>query len=222
MITYFAFKPDAAVQQRIDELLKNLDAGSSEPQHELHTRVSIEITDEILKYSVEDLMHRFKAGTEGTGILATLLNLLKSTTHMLVRQMLGKHDNKEVARMAQYLRSRRVVANGEVLYGFEMPPELTQSFQRIFAAISAGDGVPHKDELLAAMLSFAELGLKRFYDDFTAPIELGFIKRKGSDLGRGTLNKGIHMALNKLIPQLRQKELEVLAAYYGSLFIEIP
>jgi len=220
MTTYYAFKLADSTQQGIDELLKNLDAGTSAPQHDLHTRVSVEITDEILKHSVEELIHRFQAGAEGAGILSTLLSILKSTAHVLVRQLLGKHDNKEVAKMAAYLRARRVEVQGEVRYGFELPADLAQRFKTIFAAIAAGNGVAQKADLNAAMLSFAELALVRFYDDFTAPMELGFIKRKASDIGRSTINKGIHVAMNKLIPQLGQKELEVFAAYYQSLFVD--
>lgn len=220
MTTYYAFKLADVTQQGLDELLKNLDAGISAPQHELHTRVSIEITDEILKHSVEELMQRFQSGAEGAGILSTLLGILKSTAHVLVRQLLGKHDNKEVAKMAQYMRSRRVEANGEVRFGFELPVELAQRLKTIFAAIHAGDGVAQKAPLNAAMLTFAEVALVHFYDDFTAPMELGFIKRKGSDIGRSTINKGLHVAMNKLIPQLGQKELVVFADFYGSLLVD--
>lgn len=221
MPMYYAFKLADKTQAGIDELLKNLDAGVSAPQHDLHTRVSVEITDEILKHSVEELIHRFQDGAEGAGILATLLNILKSTAHVLVRQMLGKHDNKEVAKMAQYLRDRRVEVNGEVRYGFEFSADLAQKIRAVFAAIAAGDGVAQKPELNAVMLSFADEALVRFYDDFTAPMDLGFIKRKVSDVGRGTINKGMHAAMNKLIPQLRQKELEIFVGYYGSLFIDV-
>jgi hypothetical protein len=219
MTTYFAFKLADATQQGIDELLKNLDAGSTVPQHELHTRVSIEVTDAILKNAVEELIQRFQAGAEGAGILTTLLSMLKSTAHMLVRQMLGKHDNKEVAKMAEYLRSRRVEINGEILYGFAMTDDLAQKFNRIFAAIAAGDGKAQKPELQETMLNFSEQALVVFFDDFVSPMGLGFVKRKMSDLGRGTIHSGIQMALKKLIPQLGQKELEVMAEYYGGLFV---
>lgn len=220
MTTYYAFKLADATQQAIDELLKNLDAGSSAPQHDLHTRVSIELTDEILKHSVEDLIHRFQRGAEGAGTLSTLLSILKSTTHVMVRQLLGKHENKEVATMAQYMRNCRVEVRGEVRYGFELTAELAQRFKDIFAAIAAGDGVAHKAELNAAMLNFVDLGLAAFYDGFTAPMELGFIKRKASDIARSTISKGLHAAMNRLIPQLRQKELVVFADFYSDLFID--
>lgn len=220
MTMYYAFKLADATQQGIDELLKNLDAGSAAPQHELHTRVSVELTDEILKHAVEELIHRFQAGAEGAGILSTLLGILKSTTHVLVRQLVGKHDNQAVAKMAEYLRSRRVEVRGEVLFGFALSADLEQKFSTILAAIAAGNGVAQKADLNAAMLNFAEQALVRFYDDFTAPMELGFIKRKASDIGRSTINKGIHMAINKLIPQLGQKDLDVFGAHYRSQLVD--
>ncbi len=221
MTTYFAFKLADATQQGIDELLSNLEAGNAAPQHALHTRVSVEVTDEILRNCVEELIALFQEGAEGAGILNTLLGLLKGTAHVLVKQMLGKHDNAEVAKMAAYLKSRRVVVDGEVRYGFELPADLAASFSTIFAAIDAGQGKEHKAELQATMLRFGDLALERFYDDFVAPMDLGFIKRKASDLGRSTIHKGIQVAISKLIPQLGQKDLAVFAGYYRSLFVTL-
>ncbi|HEX4870226.1 MAG TPA: hypothetical protein VFV15_05840 [Moraxellaceae bacterium] len=222
MPTYFAIKLADPVQQRVDELLRNLDAGVSAPQHDLHTRVSIELSDEIMRVCVEEMIARFQAGGdgEGAGILHTLLGILKSTSHMLIRQLLGKTGNDEVNRMAQFLRDRRHVLNGQVLCGFEMPADLAARFDRAFAAIAAGEGEAQRGDIQQAMLAFADLALARYYDDFVAYMNLGFIKRKASDLGRATISKGMHVAVNKLFPTLRQKELQVWADYFSTLFVK--
>jgi hypothetical protein len=221
MTTYFAFKPADKVQQEIDALLGKVDGGSKEPLHELHTRVSVAMIDEILKNCVEELVHRFQASAEGAGVLNTLLSILKSTAHVLVKQLLGKHSNEDVAKMAVFLRQRRVVlANGEVRHGFALPDAMAAQFKTVFAAIAAGEGKDKRVELNALMLSFADLALVHFYDDFVTPMDLGFIKRKAADLGRSTISKGIHVAINKLIPQLGNKELAIYADYYGSLLLE--
>lgn len=220
MTTYFAFKPAAKVQQDIDALLGKIDSGSQEPLHELHTRVSVEMIDEILKHCVEELIHRFQANAEGAGILNTLLSILKSTAHVLVKQLLGKHSNEDVARMAVFLRQRRIEVAGEVRHGFALPDDMAAQFKSVFAAIASGEGKDKRAELNALMLRFSDLALVHFYDDFVTPMELGFIKRKASDLGRGTISKGIHVAINKLIPQLGNNELAIYADYYGSLFVE--
>lgn len=219
MTTYFAFPLAEPTQKGLDELLRNLDAGVSAPQHELHTRVSVELVDETLRNCVEEMIARFQ-GSEGAGILHTLLGLLKSTSHMLVRQMLGKTGNAEVDRMAVYLRQRRLVLNGRPLFGFALPEEMIARYRDIFADIHRGAGESRKAELNQLMLRFADLALERFYDDFVAPMDLGFIKRKASDLGRATISKGMHVAVNKLIPGLGQAELEIYARYFEELFVE--
>lgn len=223
MSTYLALQLAAPVQQRIDELLKNLDARVAAPQHDLHTRVSIELSDEIMRLCVEELIARFQAGGDGdgAGILHTLLGILKSTSHMLIRQMLGKASNEDVNRMAQFLRDRRLVLDGQQRFGFEVPAELAARFDRAFAAIAAGEGEPLRGDIQQAMVAFADLALVRFYDDFVKPMELGFIKRKASDLGRATISKGMHVAVNKLFPTLRQKELQVWADYFSTLFVKV-
>lgn len=221
MTTYYAFKLNDKVQQDVDALLAKIDAGSKEPLHEMHTPVSVALVDEILKNCVEELIHRFQADAENAGILNTLLGILKGTAHVLVKQLLGKHNNEDVAKMAGFLRQRRIVlANGEVRHGFALPAAMAAEFKSVFALIEAGEGKAKKAELNALMLRFADLALVHFYDDFVAPMELGFIKRKASDLGRGTISKGIHVAVNKLIPQLGNKELAIFADFYGSQLVE--
>lgn len=222
MSTYFAFPLTAPVQQRLDELLRNLDSRASAPQHDLHTQVSIEVSDEVLRACVEEMIARFQAGGdgEGAGILHTLLGILKSTSHMLIRQMLGKAPNEDVNRMAGFLRDRRLTLNGQPLFGFAMPAELSARFERAFAAIAAGQGEAQRGEVQQIMLTFADLALARFYDDFIAPMNLGFLKRKGSDLGRATISKGMHVAVNKLFPGLKQKELQIWADYFSTLFVQ--
>lgn len=220
MTTYFAFQVAEPTQQRIDRLLANLDSGSTAPQHELHTQVSVELVDEILRHGVEELTRLLQADGESAGILSTLLGLLKSTSHMLVRQMLGKGSNEDVARMAQYLRDRRLQLNGRTLFGFAVPEPLAGRFGELLTAAKEGRGEAHKAELKEVMLELSELALQRFYDDFVAPMELGFVKRKASELGRGTISKGLQMALGKLVPQLSRDELAVFARYYDGLLIK--
>lgn len=220
MPTYFAFQVAEPTQQRIDQLLANLDSGSTAPQHELHTQVSVELVDEILRHGVEELTRLLKADGESAGILSTLLGLLKSISHMLVRQMLGKGSNEDVARMAQYLRDRRLQLNGQVLFGFAVPEPLAGRFGELLTAAKEGRGEAHKAELKEVMLELSELALQRFYDDFVAPMNLGFVKRKASELGRGTISKGLQMALGKLVPQLSRDELATFARYYDGLFIK--
>ena len=165
------------------------------------------------------MMERFSGG-EGAGILHTLLGILKGTAHVLIKQLLGKADNADVAKMAVYLRDRRMVINNEVRFGFELPADIAASFATIFDAISAGQGKEHRDALNDLMQKFADLAVARYLDDFIAPIELGFIKRKGAEIGRGTINKGVHAALNKLIPSLGNKDLEIFRAFFSELIIK--
>jgi hypothetical protein len=81
--------------------------------------------------------------------------------------------------------------------------------------------VEHRAQLLSGMQAFGEASLVHFYDDFVNNMELGFIKRKAADLGRSTLGKGIQVAINKLIPQLRQKDMELFAKHYGTLLVQV-
>lgn len=220
MTAYYGFKPSESLHQQINTLLNNLDSGVSAPQHQLHTQISILMADEILDNMLMSLVNAMKGEGEGAGILGTLASLIKGTVHVLIKQLLGKHDNAEVNKMAQYLRDRKLVLNGEERFGFELPAALGAELLALFAKARAGEGRAHKAELNAAMLKFVDIAMERFYDDFAAPMDLGFIKRKAVDIGRSTMVKGSHSAINKLIPSLGEDQMKAFGEIYGSQFVE--
>lgn len=219
MTVYYAFKPSEGLREQISTLLSNLDAGVSAPQHALHTQLSVILTDEVMEHLLMTLVNAMK-GKEGAGILSTLAGLLKSTVHVLIKQLLGKHDNAEVNKMAQYLRDKSLTLNGEARFGFALPDELGNRFVGLLQKTAAGDGVAHKAELVKAMTEFVDLAIANLYDDFTKPMDLGFIKRKAVELGRSTISKGSHSAISKLFPQLGAEELKAFGAIYSEMIVQ--
>ncbi len=220
MTVYYAMTLSEQLRSDISTLLTNLDQPGSAPQHALHTQISIAMADEILENLLMSLINAMKHNGEGAGILGTLANLIKGTVHVLIRQLLGKHDNAEVSKMAQYLRDKSLLLNGESRFGFAMPEPLGQTMMDLLAKIDAGEGVAHKADMTRAMLTFTDMAIDRFYDDFVAPMELGFIKRKAVDIGRSTIHKGAHAAIGKLFPQLGEAELRNFAEIYRQKFVQ--
>jgi len=218
---YFALKPSDTLRDQVLTLLKNLDSGVSEPQHKLHTQISILMTDEILDNLLMSIVNAMKGEGEGAGILGTLTNLLKSTVHMLIRQMLGKHDNAEINRMAKYLRDRSLTINGEFRLGFPLTDAYGATMIDLLGKAMAGEGEKYRPEITKVMDEFVDLATVKLYDEFVEPVPLGFILRKGAGLGRSTINKGSHTAINRVFPTFNGEQIKTFGGIYSDMFIKV-
>lgn len=218
---YFALKPSDTLRDQIQTLIKNLDSGVKEPQHKLHTQISILMTDEILDGLLMSIVNALKGEGESAGILGTLTNMLRSTVHVLIKQMLGKHDNAEVNRMAKYLRDRSLSINGEFRLGFPLTEAYGAHMIDLLNKALAGEGDKYRTELTKAMGEFIDLSTARLYDDFVEPIPLGFILRKGANLGHSTINKGSHTAINRVFPTFNAEQIKTFSGIYADMFVKV-
>ena len=55
-------------------------------------------------------------------------------------------------------------------------------------------------------------------NDFNKTLDLGMIKRKAADIGSAAVLKAVHIAVDKIIPNLTKDELVALAEYHDTLF----
>lgn len=218
---YFAIKPSDTLRDQILTLLKNLDSGVKEPQHKLHTQISILMTDEILDNLLMSIVHAMQGEGESAGILGTLTNLLKSTVHVLIRQMLGKHDNAQVNHMAKYLRDRSLTLNGEFRLGFPLTEAFGSNMISLLDQAIAGEGEKCRGELTKAMGEFIDLSTAKLYDEFVEPIHLGFILRKAANLGHSTINKGSHSAIGRVFPTFNGEQIKTFSLIYEKMFIKV-
>lgn len=218
---YFAFKPSDQLRDDIQTLLRNLDSGNSEPQHRLHTQISVRMTDEVMDHMLMSMVNAMKGEGESAGILGALAGVLRSTVHVLIRQMLGKHNNAEVNKMAKYLRDRSIIVKGEFRLGFDLPDAYGANMISLLEKSLGGEGEAHRAALIQAMSQFVDMAVARLYDEFVAPIHLGFVMRKAADLGRSTVSKGSHSAINRVFPQLGKEELKTFAGIYVDMFHQV-
>ncbi|MEL0027510.1 MAG: hypothetical protein VW625_02410 [Perlucidibaca sp.] len=220
MTHYFSFPLSNELQGSIDGLLAEHAQGRYAAP-ETSTKLAIGTTDGVIKALALDVIDILKAGGEGAGILDVLARLLKSTMHVLIKQIMGKVDHGEQDKLAAYLRNRRVVVNDQPRFGFVMPDSVGERFQGLLQRIAAGDLANSRGELTQAMGSFIELAVASFYDEFTGALDLGMIKRKLVDVGRGTIIKGSQTAVNKLFSSMHDEELKQVAAHYATMFVKV-
>lgn len=223
MTTYFGFEPTPGLKSDIDKLLANLANKVPEAQYHLANEISLKLTDEIidvLLLNLVDLMQHHGDG-EGGGLLKFLGGFLKKTMHGMLKLMLGKADNAEVNKRADYLRARSLsLPDDKPRIGFKLDPETYQHFMHAFAQIEAGNGKAVTQELVKSMKIFNEACIVSFFDEFVAVLNLGMFNRKAASATRGLIQKESNSTVEKLIPSLKDEQLRDFAVYFKAMLVE--
>ncbi len=215
----FGFPLDAALQNKIDDMLKG-HANGQYVDSKTSTELAIGTTDGVTKALALDVIDILKSSGEGAGILGVLANLLQSTMHVLIRQIMGKVTQGEQDKLAGYLRNRRIEVNGSSRFGFVMPEALGARFDELLSRIAGGNLATARPDLTAAMNEFISAAVTNFYDEFTGCIDLGFVKRKMVDVGRSTIIKGSQSTVNKLFASMSDEDLQKVTAHYATMFVK--
>ncbi len=219
MAAYFAYRADQELAKDLEYVLAKLDAHSSEPQADLYVKMSMQFTDSVIQVILLDLV---KAMGSNTGILEHLAGVLRSTMHVLLRQLLSKRSNEELSKAATYVHGRRRYRGQEVYIAIPLKDSLRTHFEVVFTEIDAGRGEANREELRVAMSEFIDQALISYFDEFIAALHLGFIMSKASGMARATISKGAHAAMNKLIPALSQEEMQSMANYFDQFMFSDP
>lgn len=219
MSAYFAFPTAPSLALDLETVLDRLDRHDAAPQWELYVKMSAEFTDAVLQTILLDLV---KATGSKSGILEQLASLLRGTMHVLLRQLLAKRSNAELAQAATYIHARRRYRGQSLYVAIPLSDSLRTRFEMVFLEIDAGRGEANREELRIAMSEFVDQAVQGYYDDFVKALPLGFIMSKASSVARMTIFKGAHAAMNKMIPSLTQSELKGLADYFDTFLLSDP
>lgn len=215
----FAFTLDSGLQQTIDTLLANHAAGQY-ADSSTSVKLAVGTTDAIIKALALDVIEILKSSGESAGVMDMLAKLLKSTMGGLIKGIMGTLDKGEQDKLAAYLGRRRLAVSGNTRFGFPMPEAIGARFEAVIGQITSGQITPAtRPELTQLMNQFVDLCMSNFYDEFTGSLDLGFVKRKLVDVGRGTITKGSQSAMNKLFVDMSDADLQKVTAHYASMFI---
>ncbi len=223
MTAYFGFEPSEGLKNDIETILANLAKKVPEPQYHLSSEISKVFTDEVidnLLLNLVGVMQNHGDG-EGSGMLKFLGGFLKTVMHGALKVMLGKCDNAEVNKRADFLRKRLLqLPNDKTRLGFELPQDVYDHFQHCFREVDAGNGKNFTEELTKTMLMFSDLSLVYFFDDFISGLNLGMINRKMASVTRSGIHKESHSTIKKLIPSLTDEQLKDFSAYFKAMLVE--
>ncbi len=212
---FFGFVPS-------EELLKNIQTGiekknSNEPLYPLRDQTALLINEEIIDTLLVELVRRFPA-SDKRDTAEKLAGYVKSTVAVLLKQLLSKADNEVVRASVEFSeKSLFKDPQGQFRVGETLDANLITNLKNSFAEIGT-NGDTNRAVLSEQFKQFADATINHFMRDFNKTLDLGMIKRKGADIGAAAVGKAVHIAIDKLIPNLNKDEIKAVAEYYDTLF----
>lgn len=217
MTAYFGLKPSPELKTQIETALIRAKQGSGgEPMYLIRDVVALGITDELIETLLIQLVHMLPE-SDKRDTMEKLSNFIKSTVHMLMKQLLNKDTDENVLKSTEFLALSTHYKDGELRVGNPLPDDLVAQMKASFAAVAAGDGKATKPALTTQFKLFNDLLIKHFLEDFSQTLDLGMFKRKAASIAQSGITKAVHVAINKLIPSLNQIELESFTKHYDAL-----
>lgn len=212
---FFGFIPSQELLDTIHTAHQN--KNGTEPLYPLRDKIALMINDEIIDAILTELLHRFPA-SEKRETAEKLAGYIKSTVAVLLKQLLGKSSNDVVKQSIEFSEHSLLKdGQGQFRIGEPLSTELVQGLKNNYAEILSGNEV-NKRAFTELYKQFGEATVRHFMNDFNKTLDLGLIKRKGAELGSAAVIKAIHIAVDKIIPNLTNEELHALAEYHDSLF----
>ena len=151
-----------------------------------------------------------------------IVSTVEKATDTLLNILLGKENNEEVMPSFHFLRDRATFIDNEGVkrVGFKLSDADAQTIEKGFAAIT-----PEQVDMKAfktALETMNEETLTHFISRYAETLKLGMSKRKSVPVAKAAIDKGMSMALNKLLPDLPDRSLNRLANYYRPFIVEKP
>lgn len=159
---------------------------------------------------------------ERQAAMRKIVAMIERSTDTLLNLLLGKESNEEVLPSFHFLRDRSTFIDNEGVkrVGFKLSDADAKTVNTGFAAIT-----PEQVDMKAfkkALETMNEETLTHFISQYADTLKLGMIKRKSVPVAKAAIDKGMNMALNKLLPDLPDRSLNRLADYYRPFIVEKP
>ncbi len=219
MATYYAIPCPDGLRENFAKLVHNFEQGVTEPQNQLLIAVANDYTDKVIEVMILGNSELLDQTSIAAKVLNNVASVIKATAHTLIKQVLHKMKNQEMAPLAAQIRARKLILADQEYISFPVPSDLAQRYRHSFIAIRQGD-ISARPQLMEAMLEFSTLANHYFYVESIRPLKLGLITRKIADLGGVTINKASQAAIKKLIPSLNIEELQGFVDYLEPFFVD--
>lgn len=220
MTYYFGFIPSDKLNQMIDEaehvITSNAQTEYYPYRNELTQQIARELIDNLLVGLIDVIPN-----SERQAAMKKIVGTIERTTETLLNVLLGKDENEDILPSFNFLKDQTMFIDNDGIrrVGYELFGESAQTIIKGFEAVKLE--VVDKPAFEKALETINEDSLTHFLTRFTETLKLGMIKRKSIPVAKAAIDKGLSMALNKLLPQLPDAGLKRLARFYQPFFVEI-
>lgn len=220
MTYYFGFVPSAKLNDMIDEAERIIASDEKVAyypyRNDLTQQIARELNDNLLVSLIDVIPN-----PDRQVAMRKIVNTIERATETLLNVLLGKDENQDVLPSFNFLKDQTIFIDNEGVrrVGFELPKSSADTIIEGFDAITP-DNVD-KDRFKIALETMNEEALTHFITRFTETLKLGMIKRNSIPVAKAGIDKGMGMALNKLLPQLPDAGLNRLARFYRPFLIEM-
>lgn len=219
MAHYFGFEPSKNLKQMIEEAAQA--EASEEPVEYYRHR------DALTHQTARDLIDNLLVGLiemipnpERQASMRKIVGTVERAADTLLNILLSKQNNEQVLPSFHFLRDQATFTDNEGMsrVGYQLPKESAKIIIEGFAAVTPDevDMVKFK----AALETMNEETLTHFITRYSETLNLGLFKRKSVPVAKAAIDKGMSMALNKLLPDLPNESLNRLANYYRPFIVE--
>ncbi|MEN2750916.1 hypothetical protein AAIR29_04635 [Psychrobacter sp. FBL11] len=220
MTYYFGFVPSDKLNNMINEAERIIISGEKIAyypyRNDLTQQIARELNDNLLVSLIDVIPN-----PDRQAAMRKIVNTIERATETLLNVLLGKDENEDVLPSFNFLKDQTMFIDNEGIrrVGFELPKASADIIIEGFDAITPAN--VDKDRFKIALETMNEEALTHFITRFTETLKLGMIKRKSIPVAKAGIDKGMGMALNKLLPQLPDAGLNRLARFYRPFLIEM-
>ncbi len=221
MAHYFGFVPSDKLKVLISEA-EQVVASNEQVEYypyrdALTHQTARDLTDNLLVGLVEIIPN-----PERQAAMRKIVTTIERATDTLLNILLGKENNEDVLPSFHFLKDQATFIDNEGVkrIGFKLSEADARTIVEGFAAITP----EHVDraKFKTALETMNDATLTHFVSRYAETLKLGMIKRKSVPVAKSAIDKGMNMALNKLLPDLPNDSLNRLANYYRPFIIEKP
>ncbi|WP_352339476.1 hypothetical protein [Psychrobacter sp. 16-MNA-CIBAN-0192] len=220
MAYYFGFLPSDKLNQMIDEAQQLIASNSTEDyypyRNALTQQIARELNDNLLVSLIDVIPN-----PERKAAMQKIIVTIERTTETLLNVLLGKDSNEDILPSFDFLKNQSIFIDkkGMRRVGFKLSEPIAQTINDGFAAITPE--TVDRDKFKTALETMTDASLHHFMTRFTETLKLGMIKRKSVPVAKVAIDKGMSMALNKLLPQLPDAGLNRLAIFYRPYLLQM-
>lgn len=220
MTYYFGFIPSDKLNQMIDEaehvITSNEKTDYYPYRNELTQQIARELIDNLLVGLIDVIPN-----SERQAAMKKIVGTIERATETLLNVLLGKDKNEDILPSFNFLKNQTMFIDNDGMrrVGYKLSKESTQAIIEGFETVKLD--VIDKTIFEKALDTINEDSLTHFLTRFTETLKLGMIKRKSIPVAKSAIDKGLSMALNKLLPQLPDAGLNRLARFYHPFFVQI-